>query len=48
MRSDLWDVVVAFDLARRGFRRIQLNFLAAYGWGPPGVCKGLWPQGFGV
>lgn len=33
MKSDLWDVVVAFDLARAGFRRIQLNFLAAYGWG---------------
>jgi len=31
MKSDLWDVVVAFDLARAGFRRIQLNFLCAYG-----------------
>lgn len=31
MRSNLWDVVVAFDLARAGFRRIQLNFLYAYG-----------------
>ncbi len=31
MKSNLWDVVVAFDLARTGFRRIQLNFLYAYG-----------------
>jgi hypothetical protein len=31
MKSSLWDVVVAFDLARKGFRRIQLNFLYAYG-----------------
>jgi Cu+-exporting ATPase len=31
MRSHLWDVVVALDVARAGFRRIQLNFLAAYG-----------------
>ena len=31
MRSDLWDVVVAFDLARAGFNRVRLNFAAAYG-----------------
>jgi hypothetical protein len=39
MRSNLWDVVVAFDLARTGFRRIQLNFLYAYGWAPLSILR---------
>ncbi|KAI8474198.1 MAG: p-type ATPase superfamily [Monoraphidium minutum] len=46
MKSHLWDVVVAFDLARTGFRRIQLNFLYAYGYNAlaiPIAAGALWP-----
>eukprot|EP00879_Flechtneria_rotunda_P008205 GHRR01008597.1.p1 GENE.GHRR01008597.1~~GHRR01008597.1.p1 ORF type:complete len:1246 (+),score=514.64 GHRR01008597.1:1407-5144(+) len=32
MRSHLSDVVVAFDISRRAFRRMQLNFLWAFGY----------------
>ena len=32
MRSNLEDVVVAFDISRQTFRRILLNFTWAYGY----------------
>ncbi|KAF6252600.1 heavy metal P-type ATPase [Scenedesmus sp. NREL 46B-D3] len=32
MRSHLSDVVVAFDISRRAFRRMQLNFMWAFGY----------------
>ncbi|KJE97127.1 hypothetical protein CAOG_010081 [Capsaspora owczarzaki ATCC 30864] len=32
LKSDLRDVIVAFDISRKTFRRIQLNFVWAYGY----------------
>lgn len=37
VRSNLWDVVVALDLARKAFRRVKLNYVWALGYNSLGI-----------